>query len=301
MYYSLFNLTFDSHFPLTNVPIVSLASADNILIQRVDEIDLELANMQQVGAYCWVNSGDFLLIVPHLAHFHVHAGACIRVVVMEGADLGLITAYLQGYMFAILLQQRGHLVLHGTVLQHKGRAIAICGVSGSGKSTLAATLMLQDWALVSDDLCVFDHDGCVMQGCDDLKIWPDVAEVLSLSDLKPFTQGLEKCQYCPRKIHPPVQMGSLPLAAIYCLNNQQNSDVAVAELKGVRKFAPLKKNSYRTQLMADMGHEALFMRKCSDFLGQVPVFSASRGEGKLSLDKLRLLSALITDSIPESV
>lgn len=304
MYYSLFNLTFDSHFPLTNVPVVALPSAECISIHRTDKLELDIANMRQVGAYCWVNPTDFLLVVPDLAHFHVHTGTFIRVAVVEGADLGLLTAYLQGYMLAILLQQRGHLVLHGTVLQKNQRAIAICGASGSGKSTLAATLMLQDWVLVSDDLCVFDIDGGVLQGCDDLKIWPDVAEVLSLSDLKPFTLGLEKRQYCPAKLLSPANppnMSSLPLSAIYCLKNLEGNDVTVSEFKGMRKFAPLKDNSYRTQFMSAMEHDVLFMRLCSEFLGQVPVFSVSRGNHKPSLDRLQSLSSLILDSLVESV
>lgn len=302
MYYSLFNLTFDSQFPLVNIPIVSKPSGQCIPINNIDKIDIDLSTMHQVGAYCWVSPSNFVLKVPQLAHFHVQGGQSISVAVEYGADAGLLTTYLQGYMLAILLQQRGHLVLHGTVLQRDGLGIAICGDSGSGKSTLAASLLQQGWALVSDDLCVFDSTGRVMLGCNDLKIWPDVACVLQMSGLSPFAQKLEKLQYIPAiktSSNECYTARSYPLIAVYCLSEEYGDDIT--EFKGMRKFAPLKANSYRSHFMPSMEHEALFMRLCSEFLGKTPVFALSRGKGKLSLEKLHELSFLVNDSLEEQI
>ena len=299
MHYSLFNLTFDSQFPLVNLPLVPKSNKQCIAIDSVDTLDIDMASMQQVGAYCWVSPSDFLLKVPRLAEFHVHAGQSIKVVVSDGADLGLLKVYLQGYMFAILLQQRGHLVLHGTVLQKEGSAIAICGVSGIGKSTLAAMLMQQGWTLVSDDLCVFDADGQVMQGGNDLKIWPDVADLLSWTDTLPFADKLEKLQFTTTlstSSSEPNSSGSFPLAAIYCLDEAQTDDT-IHEYKGMHKFAPLKSNSYRTQFMTAMEQDGVFMQRCGAFLGNTPVYSLSRAKGKLSLDKLDRLASMVTQSL----
>lgn len=284
------------------MPTVSTLSDHRIPINKVNRIDVDIGKMKQVGAYCWSSPTDFLLKVPELANFHVHAGEQISVAVVDGADFGLLAVYLQGYMLAILLQQRGHLVLHGTVLQRDGLGIAICGDSGSGKSTLAAALLQQGWALVSDDLCAFDSTGRVMLGCNDLKIWPDVADVFRMSDLSPFAQKLGKLQYIPAmktSNNECYTARSFPLIAVYCLSEEYGDDIT--EFKGMRKFAPLKVNSYRSHLMPSMGHEALFMRLCSEYLSKTPVFALSRGKGKLSLEKLHEMSFLVNDSLEELI
>lgn len=299
MYYSLFNLTFNSQFPLYNIPTTSNVSAQSITINKVDTLNIDVASMQQVGAYCWVNANEFLLKVPKLAQFYVHGGNIIEVKLFDEADVGLLNYYLQGYMLAILMQQRKHLVLHGTVLQRQGVAIAICGVSGIGKTTLGASLIQQGWSLVSDDLCVFDTDGRVMQGASDLKIWPDVAETLLLENAVPFSDSLTKLQ-----LNTNVNNSSgtsyindyFPLSAIFCLT-EAVAESTIKQYKGMHKFAPLKSNSYRPQFMKAMGQDALFMQHCSSFLSHTPVYSLCRTQGKLSSDKLNHLTSILTRSL----
>ncbi|MBB1439403.1 hypothetical protein H5202_12065 [Shewanella sp. SG41-4] len=278
----------------------------------MDKLDVDTAFLSQVGAYCWLNSSSFLLSIPRLADFYVRDGQSIEVAVADDADMALVITYIQGYMIAVVMQQRGQLVLHGTVLQKNGSAIVVCGNSGSGKSTLAATLLTQGWQLVSDDLCVFDTNGKVLQGCNDLKVWPDVAEVLQLSEAKPLAAQIGKLQYLPEgpsmgNEDANERLNAFPLAAVYCLSEEYDKEQSEAradgvlagvlsEFKGMRKFAPLKANRYRTQFSTAMGQDALFMQQCSAFLAKTPVYGLDRGKAKLSLENLHALSRFITDS-----
>lgn len=312
MYYSLYNLTIDSDFVLTNLPCFPKSHPANISIKQVDKLDVDVSLMNQVGAYCWLSSSSFLLSIPRLADFYVRDGQSIAVAVADDANMALVVTYIQGYMLAVVIQQRGQLVLHGTVLQKNGNAIAICGHSGSGKSTLAATLLTQGWQLVSDDVCVFDTHGQVLRGCHALNVWPDIAEVLQLSEAEPITATMAKLQYVPKvpsmdTEDADTRLGAFPLVAVYCLSEEQDDDQSdtpdegvfagvLSEFKGMRKFAPLKANRYRTQFATAMGQDALFMQQCSAFLANTPVYGLSRGKAKLSLANLHALSDLISDS-----
>ncbi|MDT3336884.1 hypothetical protein Q4Q49_16490 [Shewanella sp. SP1S1-7] len=312
VYYSLYNLTIDSDFPLTHLPCSQESHPTNISIKQVDKLDVDVALLNQVGAYCWLNSSSFLLSIPRLADFYVRDGQSIVVAVADDADMALVLTYIQGYMLAVVMQQRGQLVLHGTVLQKKSIAIAVCGHSGSGKSALAATLLTQGWQLVSDDVCVFNTDGKVLQGCRALHVWPDVAEVLQLSETEPLAATMAKLQYVSQvpimgNDEANARLDAFPLVAVYCLSEQQDDDQsdtleedvfagALSEFKGMRKFAPLKANRYRTQFATAMGQDALFMQQCSAFLANTPVYGLSRGKAKLSLANLHALSDLISDS-----
>lgn len=312
MYYSLYNLTINSDFPLKNLPSFKESHPANIVIKHLDKLDVDVALLSQVGAYCWVNSSSFVLSIPQLADFYVRDGQSIEVALADDADMALVITYIQGYMLAVVMQQRGQLVLHGTVLHKNGSAIAVCGHSGSGKSTLAATLLTQGWHLISDDVCVFDTHGQVLPGCHALNIWPDVAEVLQLSEAEAFTATMAKLQYLPKvpsmgNEGANARLGAFPLAAIYCLGEEQDDDQSgaldegvfagvLSEFKGMRKFAPLKANRYRTQFTTAMGQDVLFMQQCSAFLANTPVYGLSRGKAKLSLANLHAMSQLISDS-----
>jgi hypothetical protein len=81
--------------------------------------------------------------------------------------------YLRGTCFAILLQQRGNLVLHASAIAAGGRAVLFCGPSGAGKSTMAALLCRHGYPLLNDDVCSLapvagdtyevQPDGCMLK------------------------------------------------------------------------------------------------------------------------------------------
>ncbi|NTU85424.1 MAG: hypothetical protein HGA45_39735, partial [Chloroflexales bacterium] len=88
-------------------------------------------------------------------------GACLvrdgqEIVVDQepGGDPSLLPLLILGPALTILLQQRGHMVLHGSVVEFGGGAVAFLGDSGAGKSSLAAALGALGRQVVADDLTV---------------------------------------------------------------------------------------------------------------------------------------------------
>ncbi|WP_351019449.1 hypothetical protein [Shewanella sp. AC91-MNA-CIBAN-0169] len=300
MNYFLFNLAVKSDICLPNAPYTDLSDAvPDVSITRIDKLDINVASMKQVAVYCWCLPTSFLIHIPNLALCHVYDGKHIDIEYDDCVDMGLLTAYIEGYLFAILLQQRGHLVLHGTVLKKNEQAIAICGVSGAGKSTLALALIQQGWSLVSDDVCAFDKNGNLLAGCTDIKVWPDIVETLALGEQPCFSPQLEKRQITMEPQLPLLvnSVQPLRLAALYCIEPESMS-ISISEFVGMRKFAPLRANCYREQFLQAMETELLFMNHCSAFFRDRPVYKLQRDKHKLSYEGLNQLVNLVTDSLP---
>jgi hypothetical protein len=86
-----------------------------------------------------------------------------------------------GAGLAVLLHQRGSLVLHGSCVEIAGSSVALVGSSGAGKSTIARALVAAGHGLVSDGMTAVDFSSGlprVASGVPAFKLWPDAAEAL---------------------------------------------------------------------------------------------------------------------------
>lgn len=84
--------------------------------------------------------------------FRVRRGREITVAPMRGAGEGAVRFHLLSRGLAILLHQRGGLVLHGSAVAVGDRAVVLLGAWGQGKSTLAAALWRRGHHLLTDDV-----------------------------------------------------------------------------------------------------------------------------------------------------
>jgi serine kinase of HPr protein (carbohydrate metabolism regulator) len=71
---------------------------------------------------------------------------------LEGSDEINVIPFILGPVMALLLHQRGFLVLHGSSVRVKERAVAFLGYRGKGKSTTAIHLYQDGYPLVTDDI-----------------------------------------------------------------------------------------------------------------------------------------------------
>src|SRR5439155_11302653 len=85
-----------------------------------------------------------------------------------------------GPVLAVLLHQRGRLVLHGSAVVLCGAAVGVLGASGWGKSTLAGLLHRRGHRFITDDVVAVDveHGRTVAPGIPELRLWPDTAAAL---------------------------------------------------------------------------------------------------------------------------
>src|SRR5260370_682608 len=104
----------------------------------------------------WAEADRVFLTDPLVGTICISGGSEVSVHLYESPDRPLLQAYLLGPALAVLLHQRGFLVLHASVLARNARALAILGDSGDGKSTLALLLCNSGWRLVADDQAVIE-------------------------------------------------------------------------------------------------------------------------------------------------
>ncbi len=115
------------------------------------------------GNVDWDSSGGGERIVAQLqdlVRFELVSGRRVVIEKLKPVDDDVLRSRLLGEIFAGVLRQRGHLVLHACAVAGRGGAVCIMGESGWGKSTLAEALRLRGYTLITDDVAAFafnDH------------------------------------------------------------------------------------------------------------------------------------------------
>ena len=70
-----------------------------------------------------------------------------------------IAEYVSGMTLAVVLQQRGALVLHASAVDLGGAVVAFTGPSGAGKSTTASVFAARGYPVVTDDFLPLHVNG----------------------------------------------------------------------------------------------------------------------------------------------
>src|SRR5262249_58644811 len=115
---------------------------------------------------------------PDVATFRVWGGGGIDVEQVSGVEEPVLRLFLLGPALAVLLPQRGRLVLHASAVGIGEGAVCFLGGPGRGKSTIAAALHARGHGLVADDVTVVQLEGdrpITFPRAPQLKLWPNVA------------------------------------------------------------------------------------------------------------------------------
>jgi len=134
------------------------------------------------GGFGFHASGDEAChVLDKVGAFLVRAGREIVVDAAPGVEDRVLRLSILGPAFALLLHQRGLLVLHASVVARGDEAVALLGKNGWGKSTIAAALHAKGYDLVADDVAAIaiDSEGPrVLPGFPQVKLWPEAATLL---------------------------------------------------------------------------------------------------------------------------
>lgn len=112
---------------------------------------------------------------------HVQEGSRLTVQPAVGVEPGLLHLHILGPAFALLLHQRGDLVLHASCIAAGGRGAAFLGGSYAGKSTMAAAMYARGCTVVADDVTtVATHEDGLLAypSLPLLKLWPEALRAL---------------------------------------------------------------------------------------------------------------------------
>lgn len=191
--YRVYELTIASEWPLPGLLPAADTRQIDIHIRQGTVADFQ-------PAVCFQASPQQVLVwLPDVARIQICGGNDILVEPLHPHKHDAIALFLLNHALAIVLLQRGLLVLHaGAVLvggQAGDQCVALAGPSGAGKSTLLAALHEQSYAVAGDELCVLrvDADGAtVLPGPRVMQVW--AAALPSLADCAwvPVRAGLPK-------------------------------------------------------------------------------------------------------------
>jgi hypothetical protein len=241
------------------------------------DVSIELTSAAGSAVTCFrPGLREAVLFWPGVATFWIREGDSVRVAPASSAtleDVALVTA---GPVLALLLEQRGFVVLHGSCVDLGGRAVTFLGASGSGKSTIAASLRSAGHALLSDGMTVVDcaeTEPFALPGPPHLKLWPDAVNSLGSqqSQTRPVAPQAAKLWY--RAIGG-LTTRPVPLREAFLL--QSSSLVACDALAPAAGLVGLIKNYFLADF-ADAVSREFILDRCAMLARRLTVSTLARG------------------------
>ncbi|HEU4751801.1 MAG TPA: serine kinase [Armatimonadota bacterium] len=207
-----------------------------------------------------------------------------------------LSLYLLGAALAMVLQQRGRLVLHASAVATPRGAVLFTGETGWGKSTLAAAMHRAGHPLLADDVAalhVGDDRITLAPAFPALKLWPDsLAALEEPIETLPRIHG--KADKRARVLDGAFPEQPLPLSRVYVLDPPGDSDAEpdrageITPLRGQDAFVELVRHTYCVWQLPAAG-QALHFRQCAELVARVPIRRLRRAPGFRLPELVRLV------------
>ncbi len=234
-------------------------------------------NGDSASIHFQANENQALLNIKNIAHFLIENGQKITYKSYPSCDQDTLRLFLLGSCMGALMQQRGHIVLHGNTVSSDLKTCTVyVGNRGSGKSTMAGWYYQQGAHVLADDVCViaFDKKGTarVVPSYPQIKLWEDSAKLLGIN-----TQNLRQVRPQDNKfalsVHSQYYKSSLPLAEIIEINTQANN---LSQITSIEKIQLLIRHSYRYHFLKKMGLTHAYVKQLMKLSGQVIIKKTDR-------------------------
>ncbi len=258
--YLAYGLTIHSEIELPEL-IVSTDATD--VIVRYGPVELNgLALPERDDSTGRADPHETLLLFEPAGAYRIRDGAEIVIDRKPGATDSAVRLYLLGPVLAVLLHQRGLIVLHASATIINGQAVAFVAEKGTGKSTLAAAFHAQGHGIVADDLVPVDCDTptgpMVHPGFPQLKLYPEAAQQLGDrgTDLPKLLDHYEKRARRSDRDFPQHQ---LPIRRVYVLRNGEDERIEPMPLRAA--FGELVRHSFVLPLLKATNTQGIHFRQ----------------------------------------
>ena len=297
--YTAFGLCIHSSLSL---PELAATRAAPDVILGLDNIDRTPPARAIVGKGWWATDQEVCLYYDQLGAVLVRDGREMLVDAAPGLQEQALRGLILGAALAVLLHQRGLLVLHASAVDLGGTAVAFLGDAGWGKSTAAAALHARGCGVIADDVVAlaWQNQGspAVLPAFPRLKLWPKVVASLGQDpDVLPRVYpGEDKRVYRATDGFP---QAPVPLGCIYVLDGGTCTEI---EPLGSRDaFVQLVRHSYAVHLLQATGTASRHFRQCVQLADSVPVSRLTRQQSLAFLpDLVRLIEAHSADCLSGS-
>ena len=275
----MFGLTVASEMELAGIPPASPAKREGPAVEA--DVVIEVGTVPDI-----VHDGDGLVgaNAEGVLRATVEGGRRIVVDPEPEADPPYVAAVVSGELFAVLLRQRGLLVLHGSAVARNGRGIGFIGDSGWGKSTLAASLVERGWRLLTDDLLVIAGVGeggaapTIVSGHASMRLAPDAAGHLGdREDTLPRAHGLTQKLRVERT--EAFLDASVVLDRLYVLGTGRHETHHAAPLLPMHAVLQMVHHTRGQRLLTGGELRVRHLDQCAVLAKEIPVFHLFRRNG----------------------
>ncbi|MBA1139827.1 phosphoenolpyruvate carboxykinase (ATP) [Mesorhizobium neociceri] len=292
-FYKAYGLTIASQIELPELEPSAPAAVDVLI--TVGAIDLPKPSPETGTAFrfeprqqylAWQTVGAFLI-----------TDACrIKVEPAPDVDDALLAFPLLGPVIALLLHQRGLLILHASAIAVGGKSAVFMGDKGAGKSTTASAMLRDGHRLLTDDVVALDlaSQPMIVPGFPQLKLAADAAAAIPIqAEIRPQVHpAIDKMQH---RLHGGFSGGAVRATRIYIL--ERSDKAAITPLPSVAALPAIIKFSYVTRfgrpaLVGDFA--ATHLRQCAALANQIGV---CRLEVPTGLDRIGEAVALIENDL----
>lgn len=270
-YYGAYGLCIGSEIALPEL----ICSKKNIpdVVVKIDTFDRE--NNQNFTKKKETNSISGLL--NGLARVTIQNGNTIILNPLPGINNSQLSASVINGCMAVVLRQRGYLVLHASSVVVNHKAIAFIGFSGAGKSTLAAFFAEEGYKVLTDDVMAIDirNNRChVIPSYPIVKLRRNTVVALNRENSNNFDRDDNKYFYTTK----PTKIDMVfPLDKIYVLaiDNYNYIDF----LKPQQAFTELVRHTRAINLLNDESFVLSHMKQCSYLIDRVSINKFYRKPG----------------------
>ncbi|MER8657052.1 serine kinase [Mesorhizobium sp. M0847] len=293
-FYRAYGLTIGSQVELPELEPSAPAAVDVVI--TVGPIDLPKPSPETGTAFrfearqqylAWQTVGAFLI-----------TDACrIEVEPAPNVDDALLAFPLLGPVMALLLHQRGLLILHASAIAVGGKSAVFMGDKGAGKSTIASAMIRAGHRLLTDDVVALDLTDrpMIVPGFPQLKLAADAAAAFPIrqAEIRPQVHAaIDKMQH---RLHAGFAADAVPATRIYIL--ERSDKAAITPLPGIGALPAIIKFSYVTRfgrpaLVGDFA--TTHLRQCAALASQIGV---CRLEVPTGLDRICEAVALIENDL----
>lgn len=280
--YTAYGLGICSALPLPElVPGEAVADVE-IRLGRVDPF---LPEATRTGTGFRATAQEARFFYEAVGTFLVRGGREIVLEPAPGVEERTLRLFILGPALAILLQQKGRLILHASAISISGGAVALLGGPGWGKSTLAAAIHSRGHGMVADDVTAIQIETIspmVFPGFPQLKLWPEAAVALGYP-LETLPQLHPQLQKRARRITHGFSLVPLPLRCIYVL--AESTVQEIEPLRPQEALVELVRHSYGVRLLAGTGASAHFLQ-CAHVVQSVAIRRLKRHRSLAALPDL---------------
>jgi hypothetical protein len=268
------------------------------VVIRLGQVQPLPSNLNASGFGFWAVGREACHYLEKVGAFLVREGREIVVDPAPGVEDRVLRLSILGPALALVLHQRGLLVLHASVVARSGEAVAFLGKNGWGKSTIAATLHARGYDLVTDDVAavVLDPEGAsVLPSFPQVKLWPEAATLLGgVPDRLPLLHpNFDKRGWSvargfsgePRRLGRMYVIAAGPVPAAEPVEPRKACFELLTHWYGHR---------YVGGLPEEAGPAALRLRQCATLAERVPMYRLHRSGGSSALLEL---AALVDDDL----